>query len=208
MPRPDLAVVQSALPLLDMAGLAVFAISGALQAAKLRQTLVTFVFFAGVTGTGGGTVRDLLIGAPVFWIQDNRAVFICLAAAAAVWVTPRRWWSGRALDWFDAVGLAAYAVFGAWKAIAWGVPPLPAAAMGVLTGCLGGVIRDVLAGKPSILLRPELYVTAAAFSAGLFVLLAHTTIDPFAAALIAASAGFALRALAIVKNLGLPSYRN
>ena len=71
--------------------------------------------------------------------------------------------------WFDAAGLAAYATYGAAKALSYGVAPVPAFGMGVLTACAGGIIRDVLAGEPSILMRPELYVTAAALSAGLFV---------------------------------------
>jgi uncharacterized membrane protein YeiH len=70
-----------ALDLLDLAGVAVFALSGALLAAAKRQTLVTFIFFAVVTGVGGGTIRDLLIGAPVFWIRENAILLICLAAA-------------------------------------------------------------------------------------------------------------------------------
>jgi uncharacterized membrane protein YeiH len=204
--KPDLMMVQSALPILDIAGIAVFAITGALAAARLRQTLVTFTFFATVTGIGGGTLRDLLIDAPVFWIHDNRALFVCLAAALAVWWTPRSWWPSRAIDWFDGVGLAAYAVFGAWKALAYGVPPLPAAMMGVVTACMGGIIRDVLAGEPSILLRPQLYVTVAAFAAALFVALNMIGIELYIAAIIAASAGFLLRALAIVRGLALPAY--
>ncbi|MDQ4087547.1 MAG: TRIC cation channel family protein, partial [Pseudomonadota bacterium] len=148
-----------ALVYLDLAGIAVFAISGALLAAEKRQTLVTFIFFAVVTGVGGGTARDLLIGAPVFWVEQNRYLLICLAAALLVWLLPVRLWPSRALLWFDAAGLAAYSVFGAAKAMAFGVAPLPAMAMGVLTGCLGGIVRDILAGEPSILLRPELYVT-------------------------------------------------
>src|SRR2546430_8920712 len=126
------AFLPVAAPWLDMAGLAVFAASGALAAAKRGQTMVTLAFFALVTGVGGGTVRDLLIGAPVFWIHDSRAAAACLAVAFAVWLTPVAWWRRQALDWFDAVGLAAYAVFGAAKAIAFGVPPVPAALMGVV----------------------------------------------------------------------------
>ena len=208
MMKPDLMMVQSALPILDIAGIAVFAVSGALAAARLRMTLITFVFFAAVTGTGGGTLRDLLIGAPVFWIHDSRALFVCLAAALAVWSTPQRWWPAKALDWFDGIGLAAYAVFGAWKALAYGVSPLPATMMGVVTACMGGIIRDVLAGKPSILLRPELYVTAAALAAALFVALNLAGVDLFAAAGIATAAGFLLRALAISRGLALPAYRH
>jgi uncharacterized membrane protein YeiH len=206
-PPLPLTVLPSLGPWLDIAGLAVFAASGALAATAARQTFVTCAFFALVTGTGGGTVRDLLIGAPVFWVHDARIAAVCLAVAGLVWVTPQRWWRGQALDWFDAVGLAAYAVYGAAKALGLGVPPLPAVLMGVVTGCIGGVIRDVLAGEPSILMRPELYVTAAALAAGLYVALRLAGMEPWLAASVAAAAGFGLRAAAIRWRLALPASR-
>jgi uncharacterized membrane protein YeiH len=201
------AMLPVAAPWLDLAGLAVFAASGALAAARRRQTLVTVVFFALITGVGGGTVRDLLIGAKVFWVHDAQAAAVCLGVALLIWVTPERWWRGAALDWFDAVGLAAYAVFGAGKAMGAGVPPVPAAVMGTVSACVGGIIRDVLAGEPSILMRPELYVTAAALAAGLHVLLVQLGMPAGVAAPIAAAAGFALRAAAIRWRLALPAYR-
>lgn len=195
-------------PWLDLAGLVVFAASGALAAAKRGQTIVTLSFFALVTGVGGGTVRDLLIGAPVFWIHDSRAAPACLIVAFAVWMTPPGWWRGAALDWFDAVGLAAYSVFGAGKAMAYGVPPVPAALMGVVTACVGGIIRDVLAGEPSIIMRPEIYVTAAALAAGLYVGLQQAGAPLWLAAGVAVVAGFGLRAAAIGWKLSLPAYRD
>ncbi|UVO55626.1 trimeric intracellular cation channel family protein [Sphingomonas sp. SUN039] len=193
--------------LLDLFGIAVFAASGALAAARAGQTLVTFAFFALVTGVGGGTVRDLLIGAPVFWVHDWRVPAVCLATALAIWVLPRRLWPERAVDWFDAAGLAVYAVFGAAKALSLGVPPLPAVMMGVITACVGGIIRDVLAGVPSILLRPEIYVTAAALAAGLFTGLTVAGAGVPVAAASGAVAGFALRALAIARGWRIPAYR-
>lgn len=195
------------LPWLDLFGIAVFAASGALAAARHGQTIVTFVFFALVTGVGGGTVRDLLIDAPVFWVRDWRVAAVCLTMALLIWATPQRWWQGRALDWFDAVGLASYAVFGAAKSLAYGVPPVVAVLMGVITACVGGIIRDVLASEPSILLRPELYVTAAALAATLFVLLVWLGIPAEVAGPAAALTGFALRALAIWRGLKLPAYQ-
>ncbi|QKR99710.1 trimeric intracellular cation channel family protein [Sphingomonas sp. CL5.1] len=194
-------------PWFDLAGLAVFAASGALAAARRAQTMVTLAFFAIITGVGGGTVRDLLIGAPVFWVHDSRAAGVCLTVALVIWMTPERWWRGAALDWFDAIGLAAYAVYGAAKALRYGVPPLPAALMGVVTACVGGVIRDVVAGEPSIIMRPELYVTAAALAAALFVGLTLLGAPAAVAATLAALAGFALRAAAIRFRLALPAYR-
>ena len=172
----------TALVLLDYFGIAVFAISGALLAAEKRQTLVTFIFFAVVTGVGGGTLRDLLIAAPVFWVHKNATLIICIAAALLVWIASRRWFAGKALLWFDAAGMAAYATYGAAKALGFGVAPAPAFAMGVLTACAGGIIRDVLAGEPSILMRRELYVTAAALASGLFVTLTLAGLTVWAAA--------------------------
>ena len=201
------AIVPVLGPWLDLAGLAVFAASGALAAAQRGQTFVTLAFFALVTGVGGGTVRDLLIGAPVFWVHDARAAGVCLGVAVVIWVTPERWWRGAALDWFDALGLAAYAVFGAAKALNYDVPPVPAAVMGVVTGCVGGIIRDVLAGEPSILMRPELYVTATALAAASYVALEQLGVPPPVAAVAAAAAGFALRAAAIRWGMKLPAYR-
>jgi uncharacterized membrane protein YeiH len=194
------------LAVLNLVGTFVFAASGALAAARLKQTLVTFAFFALVTGVGGGTVRDLLIGAPVFWVHDVLPTAICLAAALLVFATPERVWSARALDWMDAIGLAAFAVFGTAKAMSYGVHPLIAAMMGISTACVGGIIRDLLAGEPSIVLRPEIYVTAAALSAGLYAFLLSMGVDAAPAGVFAALAGFALRAFAIARGLALPSY--
>ncbi|MCH4893345.1 MULTISPECIES: trimeric intracellular cation channel family protein [unclassified Sphingomonas] len=195
------------LPWLDAFGIAMFAATGALAAARQGQTLVTASFFALVTGVGGGTVRDLLIGAPVFWVQDPAIAAICLGVALLIWVTPERWWAGQVLDWLDAFGLAAYAVFGAAKSLGMGVPPVPAMLMGVITACVGGIIRDVLAGQPSILMRPELYVTAAALASALFVGLSALGAPGALAAPVAALAGFALRGAAIRYRLRLPAYR-
>ena len=198
---------QTLVRLLDLIGIGVFALSGALIAVRLRQTLVTAAFFALVTGVGGGSVRDLLIGAPVFWVQDGAIAAVCIAIALVVWLTPEHWWRGQLLEWADAVGLAAYAVFGTAKALAWGVPPVPALMMGVITGCVGGTIRDILAGVPSIIMRPEVYVTAAALASGLFLLLQWLGTGTPIAAVAGAVAGFILRGAAIHWSLALPTYR-
>ena len=200
---PNLPAILGAL---DLVGIAVFALSGALLAAKLRQTLVTMVFFALVTGVGGGSIRDLLIGAPVFWVRDPWVAPVCLGVALITWFTPHRWWDGRALDWADALGLAGYSVLGTAKALGYGVPPIAAILMGVITGCVGGIIRDVLAGRPSILMRPELYVTAAALSAGLCAAGVALTLPNAVVWTVAVLAGFVLRGIAIVLQLGLPAY--
>ena len=208
MAAPLVPHLSDALVILDFFGAGVFAVSGALLAAEKRQTLVTFIFFAVVTGVGGGTLRDLLIGAAVFWVRANVTLLICIGAALGVWLFSSRRFSARALDWFDAAGLAAYATYGSAKALAYGVAPVPAFAMGVLTACFGGIVRDVLAGVPSILMRPELYVTAAALAAGLFVGLSLGGASMWTAAAVAVVAGFTLRGLAIARGWALPSYKD
>ena len=199
-------IVPSLPPVLDLAGIAVFALSGALLAARLRQTIVSMAFLALVTGVGRGSVRDLLIGAPVFWVRDPWVAPVILLTALIAWFTPTRWWEGKMLDWADAIGLAVYAVIGTAKALAYGVEPVPAILMGVITGCVGGIIRDVLADQPSILMRPELYVTAAALSATLCALGTLAGLPLWAVWTAAALAGFGLRAAAIVWSLELPAY--
>jgi uncharacterized membrane protein YeiH len=191
-------------PALDLLGIAVFALTGALAAARMRQTFVTVAFFALVTGVGGGSLRDLLIGAPVFWVRDTFVAPVCLAVALLAWFTPVRWWQSQLLEWADALGLAVYSVFGTIKALSWGVPLVAAVLMGVVTACLGGIIRDVLAGRPSILMRPELYVTAAALAAGLAAAGIALGLPAGLTWAIAVAAGFALRGAAIHWSLGLP----
>ncbi|MGY6551645.1 MAG: trimeric intracellular cation channel family protein [Erythrobacter sp.] len=205
------AILTPIVDVLDLVGIALFALSGAVIGAKERQTFVTMSFFALVTGVGGGTVRDLLIGAPVFWINDPWVAAVCLGTALIAWFTPVALWQGKLFDYADGAGLAAFAVLGSAKALAYGIPPVPAALMGIITGCVGGIIRDVTAGRPTILLAPELYVTAAALSSALCVggmlageMLAFDKRWAWGAAFIS---GFALRVAAIHWRIGLPSYR-
>ncbi|GBR47332.1 trimeric intracellular cation channel family protein [Neokomagataea thailandica] len=196
-----------AITLLDIAGTAVFAISGALEAAKARQNILTFFFFAVITGVGGGTMRDLLIGAPMAWMHNSTTALTCILAALAVWFTPAHLWPERAVDWFDGIGIAAYGVFGTAKATAYGIPPLPAILMGVVSACLGGIFRDILAGVPSIVIRQELYVTAVALASGMYILLSHIGQPPAITVSVSITLGFALRALAITRGINLPTYR-
>lgn len=193
-------------PALDLAGVAVFALSGALQAARMRQTIVTMGFFALVTGVGGGSVRDVLLGVPAFWLHDPWIAPAILAMALLAWFTPHRWWEGQLLEWLDAAGLAVFSVLGTAKALSLGAAPVPAAILGIVTGCVGGIIRDVLAGVPSIVMRPEIYVTAAALSAALCAAGMVMGINLPLVWGVAALAGFLLRGAALRWGLNLPAY--
>ena len=197
---------QAVLGWLDFAGVAVFAATGALAAAREKHDLVTFAFFAAITGVGGGTLRDLLIGVPVFWVQDWRYIAVCLAGALAIWLIGRRDWRFRALLWLDAAGLGAYGVMGAAKAEAVGAAPLICIVMGALTACFGGIVRDLLAGQPSILLRREITVSAALLAATLYVMARAFEVPSWPAATVAALCGFGLRAGALQWGWSLPGF--
>jgi uncharacterized membrane protein YeiH len=195
------------LPWLDIAGISVFAASGALAAARKRLDFVGACFFALITATGGGTIRDVLIGAPIFWMRDPTPVLLCIGVAAAAWLVPVRLWPERALEWFDAAGLAAYSVYGAAKALQFGISPVPAATAGIITACIGGVIRDITAGAPSVLMRHEIYVTAALVAATAFVGLTSLGVAAPWPSVLGFAAGFLLRAAAIIWRLALPPHR-
>ncbi len=195
------------LSVLDYAGVATFAASGALMAAEKRQDVLTFIFFAAITGVGGGTLRDLLIDAPVFWVIDPGYVIVCSVVAVLVYLTRGRGVHEQTLLWLDAIGLCVYAVVGAAKALSLGVSPAMCVVMGTLTATFGGIIRDVLAGEPSILLRRELYISAALVSAAVFVLTRTQGMDWTWASAIAVALGFIVRAGAIVWKWRLPAFR-
>jgi len=191
---------------LDYAAVAVFGATGALAAARRKHDIVTFGFFAAVTGVGGGTLRDLLIGAPVFWVNQPQYVVVCLLAAAAVWIVGPRRFRGGILTWLDAIGMAAYAVVGSLKAISLGAPPFSAVVMGVLTATFGGVIRDVLAHEPSVLLQRELYVTPALAGATTFVVLGLVATPTIPAGVAGFVVALSLRAGAIIWKWSLPGF--
>ena len=195
------------LTVLDYAAVAVFGATGALAAARGRHDIITFGFFAAITGVGGGTLRDLLIDAPVFWVRQPIYIGVAVAAALAVWVVgPRRRLRGRVLNWLDALGLCAYAIVGALKAQSLGFPPFTCMIMGVLTATFGGVIRDVLAHEPSVLLRHELYVTPALVAAATFVAAQLLGAPDIVAGALGFALGFGLRAGAILRGWSLPGF--
>ena len=194
---------------LDYLGVSLFAATGALAASRKELDIVGFLFLAGVTGIGGGTARDLILGVPVFWVEQHMYILVCAATAILVYFTAHLIESRyRVLLWLDAIGLAAYGVFGAYKGLSVTGSPTVAIVMGMFTGTLGGILRDVLTGQPSVLLRPEIYVTAAAAGAATFVTIASLN-GPVT---FAAAAGFlialAVRSGALLLGWALPSYKS
>ena len=148
---------------LDWLGVIVFAISGALVASRKQMDVVGFALLGTATGIGGGTLRDLLLGrGPVFWVREPAYLVVCVIVSGAVFFTAHIPQSRyRVLLWFDALGLALFAVTGAERALLAGSGPVVAVAMGVITATFGGVIRDVLGNESPVVLSREVYVTAA-----------------------------------------------
>ncbi|MGL4634361.1 MAG: trimeric intracellular cation channel family protein [Beijerinckiaceae bacterium] len=196
----------SALFWFDLLGVAVFAITGALVASRKQMDIVGFAFLGTVTGIGGGTVRDLLLGqTPVFWVQQPIYLMVCVGASAMVFVLAHIPSSRlRLLMWLDALGLALFCVMGAEKALPHG--PVVAATMGVITATMGGMIRDILGGESPVILRREIYATAALAGAITF-LLATLVMSRNGALFTGFLAAFLLRGLAIRFGWSLPVYR-
>lgn len=194
---------------LDLFGVCVFAASGALVASRKQLDLVGFVLIATVTGIGGGTLRDLLLGrAPVFWVGEPLHLWLTTATALLVFVTAHHLESRfKALLWADAVGLAIFAVIGAEIALAAGVPWSVAALMGVMTATFGGLIRDVLCNELPLLLRKEIYATAAVAGAAVDIALRAAGAAGDVAIGLGFATAFLARGAGILFGLSLPVYR-
>jgi uncharacterized membrane protein YeiH len=194
--------------ILDFFGVAVFAATGALVASRKEMDIVGFSLLAAVTGIGGGTLRDLLLGLPVFWVVAPSYLVICVAVACLVFFTAHIPFSRyRLLLWFDAIGMALFAVVGAEKAILAGAGPAVAIAMGMITATIGGVIRDILGAESPVILSPEIYATAALAGAGCFVALDALGVQREVSVGVAVAAGFGVRGLALYLGWTLPRYR-
>jgi uncharacterized membrane protein YeiH len=189
-------------------GVAVFAISGALVASRKCLDPVGFALVATVTGIGGGTLRDLLLGQPVFWVYQPNYVVVCVVVALVVYfIAPRIEYRYPVLLWADAAGLSLFSVLGASLAAEAGYNGIIAVVMGLLTAAFGGLIRDVLCGEIPLILRKEIYATAALCGALAFTLLDLLPLPYPAAELGGIVACFVVRALGLGWGLSLPSYR-
>lgn len=193
---------------LDYTGVALFAATGALVASRKELDIVAFLFFAIVTATGGGTVRDLILDVQVFWLENHSYVLISVAVAVAVYFSAHliEYRYGTLL-WLDAIALAAFSVLGAEKALMLTGSPVAAILSGTMTAALGGIIRDVIAGEPTVISRKELYVSAAATGAGAFVLLMAFGFGPAVSALMGFFTAFLLRGGGLAFGWHLPRSR-
>lgn len=195
--------------ILDLVGVAVFAVSGTLAAGRTGLDLLGVIVIAALTAVGGGTLRDLLFNRhPIFWITDTKYLTVIIASAVLtvcyvqVWPPP-----GDALLVADALGLALFAMSGAQVAEAAQHPPLIVVLMGTMTGVAGGVLRDVITAQIPLILRRDIYATAAIAGVALYLLLQARGLQrswAFGAGMVAV---VALRLLAILWGLHLPIFR-
>lgn len=189
---------------LDLFGTAVFAISGAMSAGRKQMDIFGAVVLALVTAVGGGTFRDLVLGrTPVFWIHDPTYVWLTIVAGMAAFIVARyaRYLS-RWLALADAVGLATFTVIGTQIALAHEV----SAVIAVMMGVMGGILRDVLAGEIPLVLRREIYATAALVGAVVYVVLASRWGTTALTVIIAALTTLVLRLAAMYWQLTLPLF--
>lgn len=145
----------------DLAGVAVFAVAGTLMAYKKHMDGFGVVVLASVTAIGGGTLRDMILDLPVFWVQDPSYFYAIIAAAliTIIWLRNKNTFPLHYLLFADAIGLAFFNVMGLQKALTYGASPLIAIALGTMTGVFGGLIRDVICREIPLVLKGELYAT-------------------------------------------------
>ncbi len=200
----------TALTLLDYAAVLIFAMTGALVASRAQLDLVGFAFVACLTGVGGGTLRDVLLDRdPVFWLGNPNYILIACAAALLIFFTAHLVESRyRLLLWLDAFALAVAVSAGVSAAMPLTDSPVIVVLMGMVTGCMGGLMRDVVVGEvPLVLKQGELYVSAAFAGALGAVVVAQVTRDPLLVLGTCGALTWALRAGSLAFGWRLPVYR-
>ena len=202
-------MLQNFIYIFDMIGTIACAISGVLVATRLRMDPFGIIVLAGVTAIGGGSVRDMLMGAtPVFWISDNTYIYVILITVliSVLWLHHIHRFSVYLLPIIDAFGLATFTIVGAQKALAFGFSGPVAIVMGCVTGVVGGMIRDLLSGQIPFVLQKEIYASASILGASLYVVCSYFGLGEITAMVIAMSGTLSLRLSAIYWQLSLPIF--
>ena len=199
---------QTATTALDWLGVVAFTITGALVASRKQMDVVGFIVLGTVTGIGGGTLRDVLLGLPVFWVSEPTYLITCALVSVLVFfaahIPQSRY---RYLLWLDAIGLALFAVTGAEKAAHAEADFMVAVAMGVITATFGGIIRDLLGGESPVILSREIYASAALAGAVIFIVLTAVGAPRELAIAAGFAVGLLFRAAALQYGWSLPRYR-
>ena len=200
--EPSLQPLSTSILAIMYFGDVVFAISGALTAARYKMDVLGFILIGTITGIGGGTTRDLLLGRTVWWTQDPTELILCVAASLITFffitsdITRR-----KGMIWSDTLGLSVFGVVGCHIALQFGAPFIIAVFMGMVTATGGGVLRDVLTNTQPMILCGQPYATAALLGSLSYASLRHFGAPEILSEAISCSAAFALRASAILFNI-------
>ncbi|EOU2547827.1 TRIC cation channel family protein [Vibrio parahaemolyticus] len=195
--------------MIDLFGTAIFAVSGVLLAGRLKMDPFGVIVLGSVTAIGGGTIRDMALGAiPVFWITDTTYLWVIFITCLLTMILVRRpkrlaWW---VLPVCDAIGLAVFVGIGVEKALAYNASGMVAVIMGVITGCGGGIIRDVLAREVPMVLRSEVYATACIIGGIFHTMAVSMGYDHSTALLAGVISTLVIRLGAIRWHLSLPTF--
>lgn len=194
---------------LDLFGIAVFALSGALMAGRYKLDPFGVIVLSAVTAIGGGTIRDLILQVPIFWLKNPIYLYVIIITAllTVIFVRCPRRIPKRFLLVADAFGLALFAVLGAEKALNLGFPVPTAIVMGTITGAAGGMIRDVLCNVIPLILRKEIYATAAILGGASYALLNYYQVPEYLCIIIAICCALTLRLAAIYWRVSLPAFQ-
>ena len=192
--------------IIDILGTIAFAVSGALTAMNKKLDIFGIFIIAFVTALGGGTLRDVLIDAPVAWMRDLTFVYVIIASTVVAVIFKKKLSYVRtSLFLFDTIGIALYTIVGVEKGIASDFPALICIALGTMSACFGGVIRDILCSEIPIIFRKEIYATACILGGASYFLLLKTSLSPDIIVIISGSVVITVRLLAVVFKWSLPS---
>jgi uncharacterized membrane protein YeiH len=192
--------------IIDILGTIAFAVSGALTAMRKRMDIFGIFIIAFVTAVGGGTLRDVLIDANVTWMRNLTFVYVITAAVLlAIIFRKKLGYVKRSLFLFDTIGIALYTIVGVEKGIAADFPPLICVALGTMSACFGGVLRDILCNEIPVIFRKNIYATACILGGSVYFLLLKTTLSSDVIVIISGSVVITVRLLAVSFNWSLPS---
>jgi uncharacterized membrane protein YeiH len=193
--------------LLFLLGTAVFAVTGVLSAARQNMDVMSFVVVGVVTAIGGGTLRDLMLDQPLFWLAKPAFLQVAAGTAVATFFLEQRFRATlRGFLYLDAIATALYTVLAIENTLRLGFAPSVAVVMGVITGIGGGIIRDLLTGQPTLLMRRELYMTPILLGGLLYVLLRARGLEPSYIAALAIVTIAGVRVAAIRFNWSFPDW--
>ncbi|MBB4119137.1 putative membrane protein YeiH [Mesonia hippocampi] len=197
--------------IIDTLGVMAFTISGVLSAIKKRMDLFGIFIIAFVTAVGGGTIRDLLIDAPIVWMNDYFFMYtIAITTVFAIIFRKKLYYLRRGLFLFDTIGISLYTVIGVEKGIEAGFSSIICIAIGTISACFGGVVRDILCNEiPVIFREKDIYATACILGATAYFIMLNLNFPVNVIFVVSAIVVFSVRTLAVVFNIGLPNiYRN